>query len=162
IWALQVIRAAYRRDREEAALEQLSVTDQLTAALNRRGFFERAIAALGEERAEGRRAAVLALDIDHFKAINDSHGHDAGDAVLQPFAQAVAGGLRLNAVFGRVGGEEFVVLLRNVDLEAAIASAERIRLDVRTRVTHPAGGGVTVSIGVAMLAETADADAALN
>ena len=104
--------------------------------------------------AEAIPVAVLVGDLDHFKAINDQHGHDVGDAVLQEAASAIQGAMRsLDHVY-RLGGEEFVVLLPGADAAEAQDIAERIRVAVQT--AEPAGLPVSISIGVAVGTEEID------
>ena len=107
-------------------LEQLSRTDALTGALNRRSFDE----ALGQETARARRhghaLSVVLLDIDHFKRINDVHGHPVGDAALRWFAKTIKPNLREGDALFRYGGEEFVLMLPHTDREGALAAASRI------------------------------------
>ena len=145
-------------------LQRRATTDELTGLANRRHFFE-----LGEtERMRVSRydhpCALLMLDIDHFKNINDTHGHAAGDLVLKAFSDSIAKQLRATDVFGRIGGEEFAVLLPETDLAGAQDFAERLRAAVATRQTQYADKaiGVTTSIGVTeMLSSDTTFDAAV-
>ena len=164
IWALQLVRAWKERDRAEAALARLAVTDPLTGALNRRGFLDEAIAVLARARRRSDNAAIIMFDVDCFKAINDGFGHEAGDAVLRSLAVVTAASLGSGSVLGRVGGDEFALLLTGVDLDQAAAAAERVRADIRPGVPHPAGAAhfVTVSAGVAAVAESGEPEAALT
>jgi diguanylate cyclase (GGDEF)-like protein len=149
---------ADRLQANEAALRSLATTDALTGVLNRRGFVARGRAEWGRCRRYGRPLAVLALDIDHFKVVNDTHGHDVGDAVLVHVSALCAGGMRTSDLFGRLGGEEFCAILPETTLEAARALAERLRVGVE-RIPCPVAGTmipVTISIGVAV-GEEADA-----
>jgi diguanylate cyclase (GGDEF)-like protein len=95
--------------------------------------------------------AVLLLDIDHFKAINDQFGHAAGDSAIKTFTQALLSRMRRTDMLGRIGGEEFVMLLPGTDQAGAMATAERLRADVETAEVagEQAAIGLTVSIGVA-------------
>ncbi|HEY8380336.1 MAG TPA: GGDEF domain-containing protein [Nannocystis sp.] len=133
-----------------AEVQQMATTDWLTGLCNRRHFFR-----LGED--EIARAfrydhpiSVLMLDIDHFKPINDSHGHSVGDQVLAAVAKRLAGGLRRSDVAGRYGGEEFAMVLPETDLAAARVVAERLRDSVAVRPIETAEGPlqVTISVGV--------------
>lgn len=128
------------RDRIEAT-QRSADTDPLTGALNRRGF-DRRVTGLGP-------GAVVHFDIDRFKSINDSLGHDAGDAVLRAAAQVAQRNLRAGDVFARFGGEEFVAFLPAADRDQAVAAAERIRAAVAAEV-RAGDRPVTVSIGVAL------------
>lgn len=134
----------------EEALRLLSRTDSLTGVTNRRHFFE-----LAEEEVEAaarRRQplSVILLDLDHFKRINDTHGHQAGDEMLKGVAQVVRGHLRDADLFARYGGEEFIVLLPRTPAADAVATAEQIREDLSMRL------GVTISSGIADLLPAGD------
>ncbi|MDR7221561.1 diguanylate cyclase [Aminobacter aminovorans] len=123
--------------------------DSLTGALSRGAFIERSEACLQVNRDHG--TALLMLDIDHFKNINDRFGHAGGDAMLKEFVVLVSRLLRPSDLFGRMGGEEFAVVLPGLDMIAATSLAERIRQALETQaIPMPSGGEVwaTVSIGV--------------
>lgn len=125
-----------------------SCTDGLTGLNNRRAFFDNASAQHVRCREAGTFMAVLMLDVDHFKQINDTFGHAAGDQVLQRIGAAISASLRDNDIAGRLGGEEFAILLPNTPPDTAIEVAERLRaLIAKLRVNdeHP----VTASIGLA-------------
>ena len=152
--------------RMEAELKTLAVTDPLTGLPNRRYFLaalERELARV--KRFQSQRAAVLMVDLDHFKAINDTRGHAAGDAVLAHFAELMRESLRNTDTAGRLGGEEFAVLLPGADLHTAKEFAERLRHRLTRHPTPHEGAvmAVTASIGVAVL-DPADptAEAALG
>jgi len=133
-------------------LQYIADHDHLTGALDRRAFQERCAALLPRLAAQRRPVAVLILDIDHFKKINDTYGHAAGDQMLVAFAKVVQDKLRANDAFARVGGEEFAVLLPECSRPAAEAIAERIRLAFAETVIDLEAGrltSATVSIGVA-------------
>ncbi len=123
--------------------------DPLTGALNRRGLHSE-LRAHVEPMPAGAGLAVLALDLDHFKAINDLHGHEAGDQVLQRFSETVRSCIRGEDLFARVGGEEFVVVLPDSSVDSARRMAERIREEVEALEFAPHGPSlrVTVSLGV--------------
>ncbi|MEW6760611.1 MAG: diguanylate cyclase [Pseudomonadota bacterium] len=127
--------------------------DHLTGLANRRAFFEAAEQELVRSRTAPRPTAVIALDADHFKAINDRHGHPGGDAVLQHLAGILAETFREVDVVARIGGEEFAVLLPSTDLPRAAVVAERLRAIVASSVVHFDGNRIryTVSAGVACL-----------
>ena len=136
----------------QASLE-LAVTDALTGLHNRR-YLDSHVAALFDDAVlRGRQMSILLLDIDRFKAINDSFGHDAGDEVLREFAMRVRAHTRGIDVVARYGGEEIVVLVPDTALEGARPVAERIREQVEAAPFLIHGGTrrvpVTVSIGVA-------------
>ncbi|ARJ66321.1 response regulator [Magnetospirillum sp. ME-1] len=143
--------------RHMAELEELASRDSLTGVANRRHFEHLAGLELDHARRMGRSFALLALDIDHFKRINDTWGHAAGDEALKSFANACRMGLREYDILGRVGGEEFAVALPNTGPDGARVIAERLRAAVAELVVHPAKGqffDLTVSIGVAQLRDT--------
>jgi diguanylate cyclase (GGDEF)-like protein len=128
-------------------LRTLASRDSLTGALNRGAFEQRLDAELARA---GRAAAPLALvgfDVDHFKSINDSFGHAAGDQVLRGISDAVSGSLRRSDVFGRLGGEEFGLLLPETEAQGAATVADKLR----RMLSAPTVGGrtLTVSFGVA-------------
>ena len=127
----------------------------MTGAHNRRHFEELSARELARSRRVREPLAALVLDLDHFKRINDGHGHAAGDLALQAFAAFCRGELREVDVFGRTGGEEFAALLPGTDRAGAAIVAERLcRGLAGVRVALPGGGelGLGVSIGVATLA----------
>ncbi len=132
-------------------IEEIAIRDELTGAYNRRFLME----TLGREAARAARLSkplgLCLFDLDHFKRINDSYGHAAGDAVLRRFTEIARTGLRGVDVLGRQGGEEFVLVLPDTDLEGALACAERIRANVEREdfPRLPAPHRVTVSAGVA-------------
>jgi diguanylate cyclase (GGDEF)-like protein len=142
-----------RYDRLQAQLAMLSQTDPLTGLPNRRGFVTRALGAMTAARRHGGACAVVMLDLDRFKAINDGFGHPAGDAVLRGTALAITQAVRGSDVAGRLGGEEFALLLPGEDVDGAARLAERLRAVVAAGVAHPAGPGsrVTFSAGIAGL-----------
>lgn len=135
-------------------LMTLATFDPLTQALNRRSFNDRAAAELARARRYGRTTAILLLDADRFKAVNDTHGHAAGDAVLQALSGAVASLLRPSDLFGRLGGEEFGVLLAETGGPGAMLAAERIRQAIADLRVQTSEGPLTftISIGVAEVA----------
>ena len=110
----------------ELALEELAATDPLTGVLNRRKFFALGEAATNAAVIERRPLSVVLMDIDHFKAINDTHGHTAGDAALTAVARVICDNLRKGELVGRVGGDEFAVLLPGSDAVLAERVAQRI------------------------------------
>jgi diguanylate cyclase (GGDEF)-like protein len=146
--------AAYRQLQElNARLEEEAITDYLTKLYNRRHFSRRCAEAFGRMRRGGEHFALILFDIDHFKAVNDAHGHEAGDDVLVGVAETLRGSTREGLeIIGRVGGEEYAVLcLGDPDARSAGAMAERLRQAVAARVFTVGGCRleVTVSGGVA-------------
>jgi two-component system cell cycle response regulator len=142
----------YLRNNLDQSLE-LAVTDQLTGLHNRRYMSSRLKALVERAGKGGEPVSLLAIDIDHFKKINDSFGHDVGDEVLCEFAVRLASNVRAVDLAVRHGGEEFLVVMPDTRLEDAHRIAERIRLHVAGAPFHVMGGaealGVTISIGVA-------------
>jgi diguanylate cyclase (GGDEF)-like protein len=152
--AAQVLRMAELR---EAAL-----TDAQTRAYNRRYLAPRLREELERARRSGDALSVLLLDLDHFKRVNDEHGHAVGDAVLSAFADLVRGCVRSVDVLVRRGGEEFVLILPRTGVSAARAVAERIRRKLGAEPLQPRAGVLltqTVSIGVASWDREEDAEA---
>ncbi len=135
--------------RLEAELRRLADTDPLTGALARRRFLE--VCARDWRRRDDQAACLLMLDLDRFKLVNDSHGHAAGDAALIAFVTACRSALRSLDTIGRLGGEEFAVLLVGTGIEDGAAVAERIRAAVAAMPVAAEAGpiGITVSIGLA-------------
>jgi diguanylate cyclase (GGDEF)-like protein len=131
--------------------ERRAQTDPLTGVLNRRSLIERLDTACIRARARGLSIALLFIDLDHFKEINDSYGHAAGDACLKKIIEPIQLELRQSDVIGRYGGEEFVVILSSADMAAAHPIAERIRHRVAEVVVDGFGAPIklTCSIGVA-------------
>jgi diguanylate cyclase (GGDEF)-like protein len=129
---------------------RLATTDELTSLYNRRFLVDAARSALGDRRGGQGFVALLELDIDHFKQVNDQHGHDAGDVVLAEVARRISACGRASDVVARYGGEEFVVLLRVADPGDLAELAERWRAAVAAApVMLPDGSSVepTVSVG---------------
>lgn len=138
-------------ERHERKLVRDATVDSLTNVLNRAGFSDLAGRQAQRSRRDRRPAAVLVMDLDHFKRVNDSHGHEAGDAVLRAFAQAARAALRPTDLLARPGGEEFWALLPQADLDEAGRSAQRV-CDRFREVRVPFEGqqiAATVSVGVA-------------
>ena len=132
---------------------RLAETDGVTGVYNHRQSVVLLREALERARRDGRPAALLMIDIDHFKRFNDTYGHQAGDEVLRLVAQSVVRALRRTDVVARYGGEEFAAILQDADRAAAVALAERVRQAVETGAPTatgpPRGLQVTISIGVA-------------
>ena len=131
----------------------LARTDDLTAAFNRRHFFDLARHELAIARRYHQPLSLILFDVDHFKRINDTAGHDAGDEVLRRVARTVRAHLRESDVFARYGGEEFVILLPRTGTSEAVVAAERIRNAIADDATVTSQGVrvVTISSGVAEL-----------
>jgi diguanylate cyclase (GGDEF)-like protein len=138
-------------EREQARYKRAAQVDTLTGAASRSALFERGQRLLLRSRDNGTPLSLIVFDLDHFKAINDSFGHHAGDRVLAAFADSVRSVLRPNDLFGRHGGEEFAVVLPGAGLDAAYVIAERIRVAFASAAPDPGGKplNATVSAGVA-------------
>jgi len=132
---------------------RLSITDPLTGVFNRREYIRRLEDHLLRAKRYGESLAVVFLDLDHFKSLNDHHGHDAGDLALQQVAEALRRAIRDSDTMARIGGEEFAVLLDRADLDEAVMAAERLRIaieSVRLDLGCESMHRVTVSGGIAV------------
>lgn len=149
---------------DELELRQIASTDFLTGAMARRAWYEAANGEVLRAQRYRRPLSVVIMDIDRFKSINDTHGHPVGDLVIKALARVVMDSLRQSDLFGRYGGEEFVLALPDTDPVAAYALAERLRKAVRqSRLVAPHHLRWTISIGVAeMLCEDATIQPALE
>ena len=151
-------------ERLQNQLRRAAQDDALTHLLNRGGFNALARRQLLRSRHASQPSSVLLMDLDHFKRVNDSHGHEAGDRLLCAFAETVRAQSRASDLIARYGGEEFCVLLPEAAQQQALLIAERIRQQF-SQVTVPAGRaqlGTTVSIGVAEIAAGETVEAALQ
>lgn len=141
------------REERETELRRLAETDPLTALLNRRSFTDKANAAIAASEAEGSDLALIIVDLDHFKQVNDTYGHPAGDAVIRAFADLLLGQFRNERnLVGRFGGEEFGILLQGCDQASAAACARQIQDALLTRsmpVSETLALKVTASLGIA-------------
>ena len=139
---------------EQFELRQIAKQDAMTGALTRRGFFAETREGIPPRRTATtgpRRCCVI--DVDHFRNINDRYGHPAGDAVLVSIANAAMATMRKSDIFGRIGGEEFAMLLPETDAEEARDAAERIRGIVEHTIVETPAAEIktTISIGIAPL-----------
>lgn len=149
----------YRRysDRLEHELLKLAHTDVLTGIYNRRFFEQQAHEALEKHSIQKEACALLIFDIDHFKRINDSFGHAAGDQALRRVAEVCRQSLHADDLFGRIGGEEFAIFLAHTDALEAMQIADRLRQNVelcRVVLTDQTQLFLTISIGVTVLRAT--------
>jgi two-component system cell cycle response regulator len=142
---------------QKALFEELAMRDQLTALLNRRSLFEMAPRLVSEAARHGRPLSLILADVDHFKLINDSKGHAAGDLVLRELGAILLSRARGGDVVARFGGEEFVLLLPGCALEDARDRAEELRLAIEG--SKPGGVETRASFGVASLGEGMDFEA---
>jgi diguanylate cyclase (GGDEF)-like protein len=146
------------RKRVEKRLHQLATTDPLTGALNRRHFFNLAEQEFDRSQRYDRQIAIILLDVDHFKEINDNYGHIAGDQLLQTVSERFVNNLRQMDLFGRYGGDEFVILLPETELEQAKLAAERLHQVVTEDIVNTSRGSIPLqlSLGVASLSNKDD------
>jgi len=147
LWTLELV------ERLLAERSRWAATDALTGTYNRRQLDADLPVLLARAQRSGGAVTAMLLDIDHFKKVNDSHGHAGGDAVLQGVAAAVAGQLRAGDPLFRIGGDEFLILLPATAPTQALALADRIRAAVAaaTQAILPNGPVVTASIGVVVV-----------
>lgn len=142
--------------RQAQTLEKLSYTDELTGLYNRRYFNEQFDHWFGECRREGRQLALIIIDVDHFKRINDNFSHQTGDAVLQQIARLLRECVRSHDILARFGGEELILLMPDTSLEKAEEIAERMRRHIEEHSWHQIAVGlqVTASFGLTSLQTT--------
>lgn len=167
---LQVGYLAMASERAQLKFQRLAETDPLTGLANRRGLFATIAGMFGPDRAVPP-CAVLLADIDHFKVVNDTHGHEAGDRILVEFTRRLRGAMRAGTLIARWGGEEFLVVLDGVEAADAVGVAERLlaavsgqpfAIDGRPlRVTTSIGVSITATGEMRIDAAVARADAAL-
>lgn len=163
-YAVGILRDETERRAQEIELRRLATTDPLTGLANRRYFLAQVERELNRLKRYSASAALLMLDLDHFKQINDAYGHAIGDAVLKHFAFIASQTLRKIDLLGRLGGEEFAALLPDTTMTGAYPLAERLRGIIMESPAMTGAGsiGFSVSIGVALLAQNdLDADAIL-
>jgi len=152
------------RDNVQLSIE-MAITDALTGLFNRRYMESHLVTLLEQAAARGKPLAVLVIDIDHFKSINDGHGHDAGDDVLREFALRIKRSIRGIDLACRCGGEEFVVVMPETDMTVAAMVAERLRRRIAAEPFAVDSGArnipVTISIGIASLRRSDETAAGL-
>lgn len=142
-----------QRQHAQAQLELLATTDPLTRLYNRRKFEELLSHELERCRRHTSDFAVILFDVDHFKRVNDQHGHDVGDAVLEFFADIVRAQLRKSDVVARWGGEEFIALVPDADADTALAIADKLRRTVQAG-QFPRQQKVSISLGISLARRT--------
>ncbi|MDR5864572.1 diguanylate cyclase [Halomonas campisalis] len=159
-----VLFDATQRKASEEQLGRLAYTDSLTGVLNRRAFFERGADVHAQARRQRRTLPVAMLDLDHFKQLNDRFGHAAGDLALQFFAEVCRESLRPYDLLGRLGGEEFALLLVDTEVDDAWVILDRLREAVGAIELDLGGHGVrfSVSIGLACLPPEGSLEATLS
>lgn len=141
---------AYRTNSQRDELQQLAIHDPLTGARNRRAMNEELKIASSIKRRHGNSYGVLTMDLDHFKRVNDNHGHQAGDQVLVDFVELITSASRQEDRLFRFGGEEFLLLLPNTEKAGLLAAAQHLQQQVRQHLRGP-DGAVTMSVGGAIL-----------
>ncbi|MBK6690518.1 MAG: diguanylate cyclase [Deltaproteobacteria bacterium] len=153
-----ILQFRYQDQREvqfHTLMQTFKTHDPMTEAFNKRAFLMEIEKEVGFSRRHGQPLALIMFDLDHFKKVNDTYGHAAGDLVIRAVAQRVMQGMRKEDIFARYGGEEFALLLRSTNIEGAFIVAERLRRGIEElEVTHN-GRRIpcTVSVGVALLDE---------
>jgi diguanylate cyclase (GGDEF)-like protein len=141
-------RSNYRLEKSEKRLRDMSLTDYLTGIPNRRYFMQRASQELASNERTGAPLCLAICDLDDFKQVNDTYGHDVGDRVLKWFADMVVSEKRVNDIFARTGGEEFVLLLPETGYEQGINLMRRIRQKMAGQQLSEVANAVTMSVGV--------------
>lgn len=152
-FCLAFLRVNMSKERAELEQRRAAQTDSLTGIANRRAFFDVGASLLTYAAAARLPAALLLLDLDRFKEVNDTAGHQIGDRVLKSFTDMVAASMRPGDVFGRIGGEEFACLLPNASMAEALQTAERLRHSFAEMRFAGLAVAPTVSVGVAMATE---------
>jgi len=148
-----IAMAAFRNIRRtQSQLEDLAIHDPLTRVMNARTFSDRLGQELRRNRRYGRPLSLLYLDLDDFKVVNDSHGHQTGDAVLRLVAEAIRGAVRQADIVGRLGGDEFAVLMPETGADVAEAAAGRLAKSLRE--AFHGNPSVTASIGIVSCTDT--------
>ncbi|MDB5959030.1 MAG: hypothetical protein JWP59_324 [Massilia sp.] len=151
------------KEKDDARMVQLATIDSLTGLINRHAFFDRTDSARALASRQRSPIALMMIDIDHFKRINDCFGHATGDEALVLFSATAGSTLREDDLLGRLGGEEFALVLPATDLEGAILAAERLRVTVAAAVLPTSGGdySMTISVGVVVIDPNEHINAAL-
>jgi diguanylate cyclase (GGDEF)-like protein len=153
--ATAFILLAMSKERTELRHKTAAMTDPLTGLLNRRAFLADAEVLLQQQVARDRPIAVLLIDLDHFKSINDRFGHAVGDRVLQIFARTMRAELRQSDLVGRLGGEEFTVVLADASMDNAYLVADRLRRTFASNAAAIDGEAIqaTASVGVSVIVD---------
>lgn len=134
-------------------LQYLATHDSLTGLVNRRYFEEQIISEILSDRRNDEKSCLVLLDVDDFKVINDKYGHIAGDKILQNIASILRANLRETDVVSRIGGDEFIIILKNSDLDSGKAVAEKLRnyIEKESFIIDGMEINVTVSVGVSLI-----------
>ena len=160
----RLVEGNRRLEQALAQIREIAIRDDLTGAFNRRHLMDLIMHQKAVADRGSYRFSLCMLDLDHFKHINDEHGHLAGDRALQAVAEILSQQVRIGDIVGRFGGEEFVVLLSETPLQAAAETAERLRQQIEEHAADaaPAGVAVTASIGVTEYVAGEPIEAALS
>jgi diguanylate cyclase (GGDEF)-like protein len=153
IGAIESIRDITVLKHREENLRELSEKDPLTMIYNRRKLFDMLEVEVEKANRYCRPLSLLLLDLDYFKDVNDKYGHNIGDIVLKTTTQIVADVIRKVDIFARFGGEEFVIICPETDIDGAVLLAEKIRTAVEQH-SYPMVGNITISAGVSELVDT--------
>jgi len=156
--AMVIIDDFTERKNIEDQLTSLSFTDTLTGAYNRRYFKQKAEEEILHAKKLHRSFSVILLDLDHFKSVNDTFGHDAGDVVLKALTDLIMQRIRKTDILARWGGEEFVILLTDISCQQAVNIAEKLRQDLM-QTDIPPVGYITASFGIASYQDEETIDA---
>lgn len=140
------------KEKDDEAMERLATIDSLTGLVNRRAFFERTESARLLAARLRKPISLMMLDIDHFKRLNDRFGHATGDEALCVFAATAQQVLRDHDIMGRLGGEEFALVLPGTDLDGALQAAERLRLAVADARLPTSGNAYTMTVSIGVVA----------
>jgi diguanylate cyclase (GGDEF)-like protein len=149
--AIAFILLAMAKERTEFRHKTAAMVDPLTGIANRRAFLHFGTEIVKKQSVDGKAGAVLLIDLDHFKSINDRFGHAIGDRVLQVFAESARANIKPTDLVGRLGGEEFAAVLYNVDRERALIMAERIRSAFAAAAVEVDGRRVMATVSVGMV-----------
>lgn len=146
----------------ESKMAHLAMYDELTGVINRRGFFLEAEKALSRMKRTGSSCMVLMLDIDHFKNINDHYGHGIGDLVLKVFSGTIGKCLRESDLLGRIGGEEFAVILPDTTMADGMKIAERIRSSIEAEKISEQEKDISITVSIGSAAFICQTDSAIH
>jgi two-component system, cell cycle response regulator len=156
---LELAQTNLKLQQREAEIIALTLTDSLTGLGNRRRLEESLVIEISRAQRTGRKLSALMADLDHFKRVNDTFGHEAGDKVLAAFGEILRKQMRATDIVVRAGGEEFVVLMPDTELANGLATAERIGITIAGARIEPLTDEMTASFGVAELAAGEAGDA---
>ncbi len=157
-----LVRANRQLQTSERRMHDLMLTDSLTQVPNRRHFNERILEELSRARRYGTPLTLLISDIDHFKYINDDFGHDVGDVVLQSVAQNIQKNLRQSDFLARFGGEEFVMIFPETDIDQGELIGDKVRRVLSSKIIPEVGRAVTASFGLSELSQDDDVNSLLK